>query len=186
MYCPRCGQQQVVEDVRFCPRCGFTLGFVAELLANNGLLPTHLVPNNPLARELSPRRKGVRQGGMLMLIGAALIPILGIFGAATGMGGELALLGVVIFIAALARLLYAAIFQDSYLTAPPGALPPPQPQTAAPPFQPAQPRAVLPHHQAPVPTSFRRGDTAELVAPPPSVTENTTRLLDDQSDATKR
>ena len=186
MYCPRCGQQQVVEDVRFCPRCGFTLGFVTELLANNGMMPSHLMPDNPLARELSPRRAGVRQGGMLMLTGAALVPILGIFGAATGFGGELALLGVVIFIAALARLLYAAIFQDSYVTGQTAALPPPQPQAAAPLFQPAPPRASLPHHQTPAPASFRRRDTAELVAPPPSVTENTTRLLDDQTDTTNR
>ncbi|HEY9282395.1 MAG TPA: hypothetical protein VIP46_02975, partial [Pyrinomonadaceae bacterium] len=60
-------------------------------------------------------------------------------------------------------------------------------QPAALPYQPAPPRAVLPQqHQAPAPTSFRRRDTAELVAPPASVTENTTRLLDDQTDATKR
>ena len=186
MFCPRCGQQQVVDELRFCPRCGFTLGFVTELLANNGMLPSHLVPDNPLARELSPRSRGVRQGGMLMLIGAALTPILGIFGAATGIGGEMALIGVVIFIAALARLLYAAIFQDSYATAQPGALPPHQQPAAAPLSLPAPPRAALPKHQTPAPASFRRRDTAELVAPPASVTENTTRLLDDQPDATKR
>ena len=182
MFCPRCGQQQVVEEVRFCPRCGFTLGFVAELVANNGMLPSHLVPNNPLARELSPRRRGVQQGGKLMFAGGALTPILGIFGAATGIGGEMALLGVILFIVGLARMLYAAIFQDSYAATQPGALPPPQPP-AAPLFQPAQPRAQLPQQQAPAPTSFRRRDTAELSAPPASVTENTTRLLDKQTDA---
>ena len=188
MFCPRCGQQQVVEELRFCPRCGFTLGFVAELLTNNGMMPAHLVPDYAPARELSPRRKGVRQGGMVMLVGGALVPILGILGAATGVGGEMALLGVILFIAGLARLLYAAIFQDSYPEAQPGALPPPPQQRAAPHFQPAQPRAQLPQHQHPAPTSFRRADTAELVAPPASVTENTTRLLapDDQSDTTNR
>lgn len=183
MYCPRCGQQQVVDEIRFCPRCGFTLGFVSELLANNGMLPSHLVPHNPLALELSPRRRGVRQGGMLMIVGAALTPILGIIGATTGIGGEMALIGVVIFIAALARLLYAAIFEEAHAAA---ALPPHAQQPTAPHFQPAPPRAALPHHQAPTPTSFRRGDTAEIVAPPASVTENTTRLLDDQTDAANR
>lgn len=186
MFCPRCGQQQVVEDVRFCPRCGFTLGFVTELLVNNGVLPPHLVPSNLPAREPSPRRKGVRQGGMVMLIGAALTPILGIIGAATGIGGEAALLGVIFFIIGLARLLYAAIFEEGH-AAPLAALPPHAQQPAAPSFQPAQPRGALsPQHHVPTPTSFRRGDTAELVAPPASVTENTTRLLDDQSDATNR
>ena len=125
MYCPRCGQQQVVEEVRFCPRCGFTLGFVAELVAHDGMLPSHLVPDNPLARELSPRRQGVRQGGRMMFIGAALTPILGIVGAVTGIGGEMALIGVVIFIAALARLLYAALFEEGHAAgAQPAALPP--------------------------------------------------------------
>jgi hypothetical protein len=185
MFCPRCGQQQVVEEVRFCPRCGFTLGFVAELLANNGMMPAHLVPNNPAARELSPKRQGVRQGGKLMMLGAAFIPVLAIIGAASGIGGELALLGVILFILGLARMLYAAIFQESYPAAQHLAPTLPQ-QPAAPAFQPAQPRAALPQHHAPAPVSFRRRDTAELVAPPPSVTENTTRLLDDQRDAPDR
>lgn len=188
MFCPRCGQQQIVEEVRFCPRCGFTLGFVSELLANNGMLPSHLVPDNPLARELSPRRRGVRQGGMAMLIGAALTPILGIIGAATGVGGEMALIGVVILIAALARLLYAAIFEEGHAgVAPYVGLSPHGQQQPAPLFQPAQPRGSLPpQQQAHAPASFRRGDTAELVAPPASVTENTTRLLDDQPGAANR
>ncbi len=39
MHCPRCGQQQVTEETRFCSRCGFQLGLVAELLAHGGVLP---------------------------------------------------------------------------------------------------------------------------------------------------
>jgi hypothetical protein len=178
MFCPRCGQQQVVEEVRFCPRCGFTLGFVWELLANNGMMPSHLVPDNPLARELSPRSRGLRQGGRLMFVGAALVPIVALVVAMTGLNPEFILAGLIVFVAGLARLLYAAIFEEGHAAARPGAQ-----QHAAPPFQPAPPRASLPQHQAPTPTSFRRGDTAELVAPPASVTENTTRLLDKQSDA---
>ncbi len=183
MYCPRCGQQQVIDDMRFCPRCGFQLGGVALLVANEGAWPAYDAPPSPPVN--TPRRKGVRQGGMLMLFGAALVPILGIFGAATGFGGELALLGVILLIAGLARLLYAALFEDSYPAAQPVELPHSQ-QPAAPFFHPAQPRASLPQHQAPAPTSFRRRDTAELVAPPASVTENTTRLLDDQADTPNR
>ncbi|HEV2915387.1 MAG TPA: zinc ribbon domain-containing protein [Pyrinomonadaceae bacterium] len=36
MYCPRCSQQQVSDDVRFCSRCGFKLGVVADLLRTDG------------------------------------------------------------------------------------------------------------------------------------------------------
>lgn len=39
MHCPRCGQQQVSSETKFCSRCGFQLGLVAEILANDGYLP---------------------------------------------------------------------------------------------------------------------------------------------------
>jgi hypothetical protein len=185
MFCPRCGQQQVVDEVRFCARCGFTLGFVSELLANNGMMPSHLVPDNPLARELTPRRRGLRAGGRMMFVGAALVPIFALFVAMTGFQPEVILTGLIIFIAGLARLLYAAIFEEGQTAARPVALSPPAHQ-AAPLFQPAQSHTQLPQHRPPTPASFRRADTAELSAPPASVTENTTRLLDKQADDANR
>jgi len=39
MHCPRCGQQQVSVEIKFCSRCGFPLGLVSELLSNGGFLP---------------------------------------------------------------------------------------------------------------------------------------------------
>lgn len=39
MHCPRCGQQQVSTETKFCSRCGFQLGLVAELLTHDGFLP---------------------------------------------------------------------------------------------------------------------------------------------------
>jgi hypothetical protein len=39
MHCPRCGQQQVSDETKFCSRCGFQLVIVTELLANGGVLP---------------------------------------------------------------------------------------------------------------------------------------------------
>ena len=39
MHCPRCGQQQVSEAIKFCSRCGFSLGLVSEILAHGGFLP---------------------------------------------------------------------------------------------------------------------------------------------------
>ncbi|HLL77547.1 MAG TPA: zinc ribbon domain-containing protein [Pyrinomonadaceae bacterium] len=185
MFCPKCGQQQIVEEVRYCPRCGFTLGLVAELLANNGMMPAHLVPGDPLARELSPQRRGLRQGGTLVIVGAALTPILALLRLAIGLDTEVILFGVIVLIVGIARLLYAALFEEGGGMRP-GALPPSQQQTAAPPLQPSQPHAALPQRQPPAPVDFRRGDTAELVAPPASVTENTTRLLDKQADDTSR
>ena len=39
MHCPRCGQQQASEEIRFCSKCGFPLGLISEILANGGFLP---------------------------------------------------------------------------------------------------------------------------------------------------
>jgi hypothetical protein len=39
MHCPRCGQQQVSEEIKFCSRCGFQLGLIPELIAHGGFLP---------------------------------------------------------------------------------------------------------------------------------------------------
>lgn len=39
MHCPRCGQQQASEEIKFCSRCGFPLGLVSEILAHGGFLP---------------------------------------------------------------------------------------------------------------------------------------------------
>lgn len=39
MHCPRCGQQQISEETKFCSRCGFPLGLVSDLLAHGGFLP---------------------------------------------------------------------------------------------------------------------------------------------------
>jgi uncharacterized membrane protein YvbJ len=36
MYCPKCSQQQISDEMRFCSRCGFPLGAVKELIANDG------------------------------------------------------------------------------------------------------------------------------------------------------
>ncbi len=39
LFCPRCGQQQVSPETKFCSRCGFQLGLVNELILNGGYLP---------------------------------------------------------------------------------------------------------------------------------------------------
>ena len=36
MFCPKCSQEQVSDETRFCSRCGFTLSGVKALLADDG------------------------------------------------------------------------------------------------------------------------------------------------------
>lgn len=39
MFCPRCGQNQVSEELRFCSKCGLPLNLVAEVVSHGGTLP---------------------------------------------------------------------------------------------------------------------------------------------------
>ena len=185
MYCPQCGQQQTSSEMRFCSRCGFPLGGVTTLLAQGGVLSSG--GGDELREEsLSPRYRGVRQGVIMMLIGTVVVPVLGILATSYTLSSEflellVALSAVIFFAGGLMRILYAVLFEQGAKKATTEYVP-----TAAP--APSQLNmgsrvAALPPPQSqPVPhftTPPRRMNTAELVQPP-SVTENTTRLLDEE------
>src|SRR5262245_26620643 len=116
MYCPRCGQQQATDSMRFCSRCGFAMEGTMHLLANNGMLPQYQAP--PGEKTISPRRKGVRQGVLLVLIGVLLVPIFGVMsGFAPGRLENFfafwaALAAIICFVGGPLRMLFAAIFEE--------------------------------------------------------------------------
>ncbi|HEX8688347.1 MAG TPA: zinc ribbon domain-containing protein, partial [Pyrinomonadaceae bacterium] len=110
MFCPQCGQQQTSDAARFCSRCGFQLAAVSGLLATNGAAPEAAF--EAVAAPASPRRKGARLGGKLMMTGLFLAPALGALSEVVGFDDGVALLGVIVFLAGLFRLLYALIFED--------------------------------------------------------------------------
>src|SRR6267143_5843726 len=120
MYCPRCGQQQATDQMRFCARCGFAMEGTMHLLAHGGMLPLYHPPAGE--KPISPRRKGVKQGALLMLIGAILVPILGLMsGFAPGRLENVfaffaALSAIICFVGGPLRMLYAAIFEESVAT----------------------------------------------------------------------
>jgi len=70
MFCPQCGQQQISGAVRFCSRCGFPMDGVIHLLANSGMLPVYRSTDEPT--QMSPRKRGVRQGMILALGGVGI------------------------------------------------------------------------------------------------------------------
>jgi hypothetical protein len=186
MFCPQCGQQQVTGVIRFCSRCGFPLDGVVQLLNNGGLVPVYRDPDEPVA--VSPRRKGVKQGGLLLLLGAVIVPILGMlasFSNAAFLEILTALAAIICFIGGPLRMLYAGVFEEGAPRpfrpyGPPPTPMPVHPQQFGPPVQ----RPALTPPPARAQGGWRRPNTAEL-ANPPSVTENTTRLLD-KEDRTER
>jgi hypothetical protein len=185
MFCPQCGQQQASDVARFCSRCGFQLVAVSGLLATGGrgaaepLQAFEAVPAPP-----SPKRKGAQLGGKLMLSGAFLMPALAALAEIIGVPDELALVGVIVFMAGLFRLLYALLFEDGpyrrQLQRQPAYVPQQQ-------FAPPQPFSALPPQQAQPANTYAppRPDTAEL-SYRPSVTEGTTKLLERERDEQTR
>ena len=183
MYCPQCGQQQISDQVRFCSRCGFLLEIVAAVLAAGGMAPRYFQPG---AQPLSPRSKGVRQGAMMMLSTFLVVPIMAIIlvGILNGPGEFVALAAVTCFVGGLLRMLYALMMESAYAepdTNQVSAYAPP----SSPQFEHSARNIGLPPGQANATSGWRpRPNTSELVRPP-SVTENTTRLLD-KDDPTQR
>lgn len=111
MYCPNCGQQQVSNQIRFCSKCGMPLEAVAGVLSNGGVLPVVSAPT-PL-KSTSPRKRGLKQGGILMLLGVFFVPFFAILIESTNGPEELiALMAVFFFVGGFLRLLYALLFQD--------------------------------------------------------------------------
>jgi len=182
MFCPQCGQQQVSGAVRFSSRCGFPLDGVIQLLASGGMMPVYRGPDEPV--PMSPRRKGVKQGAVLLLSGAVIVPILGIIASfSPSYFPQLlaALAAIICFVGGPFRMLYAALFEEGAPKRPMMYGPPP---VGPPQFAPPRQATALPPPPVHTPPSWRRPNTGEL-ADPPSVTENTTRLLD-KEDRTNR
>jgi hypothetical protein len=145
------------------------------LVANGGMLPA--MPNPSGTKEISARRKGVRQGGILLLTGALLVPILGTLASYSNSGFlELltAIAALLCFLGGPLRMLYAGLFEEG---APSWQRPGPYIQPI-PMHQGPLARSALPPPPARQPVGWSpRPQTGELVRPP-SVTEGTTRLLD--------
>ena len=123
MYCPKCSQPQVSDEVQFCSRCGLALLNLREMVSSEG--KTRLNTSHKDKDTLSSRQKGTRQGVILMLLSVILIPAYILLASLFPANDRLiessvsdtpfekisqALL-LTIFMLGLVRLLYARIFQ---------------------------------------------------------------------------
>jgi hypothetical protein len=176
MYCPKCNQQQTSEEMRYCSRCGFPLTGVAQLLANNGLPLESISNQNTLAG--SSRKKIISESAFLTLVAWAVAFAATLF---VNFGGPLELVArvaatlfFILGLIGLIRFTYGFLFvKDSSRIAA-------QHETSERSISGQAARSALPPHQG-VPLSDypQRSHTKEIV-PQASVTENTTRLLDEQ------
>jgi MFS family permease len=182
MHCPQCGQHQLSDEMRFCSRCGFALGIVTELLVTGGTLPER--ETESLAARFGGRRRGKRVGLLLMLTAFLLAIIGGIIHDslvhdqnAPGLAGKLLLFlpAIIIGVAGFVRFFYALLLETNVQ----GPTPSLAPRATTKSVLHAQDHPALTPSPGVSASSFapKRGNTREMVDVP-SVTENTTKLLD--------
>lgn len=175
MFCPTCGQQQISNETRFCSRCGFLLADISEVVANNGISP-YKTPSK-LKKADSPRKRGIKQGAMVMLVGCLLIvPVISILMPFLGFAPFfIPIAAVLSFMGGLLRIIYAYMFESKesvdFATQLIPSLNSGIGQTKALPDQ----QSIPASDYAP-PKQGSWMETNDLVQPP-SVTESTTRLL---------
>ncbi len=113
MFCPRCGQEQINNETRFCSRCGFLMTGVTELISNNGLIPERQLTIKDWKN--SPKKRGIKQGAILFLSGALIVPLLGIIfvGILNFEGYIVGIAALLTFLGGILRMLYALLFEST-------------------------------------------------------------------------
>ena len=182
MHCPKCGQQQISDEIRYCSRCGFLLTGIAAVVQNDGQVPGMTTS----AAELSPRRRGIKQGVFIFLLSFLLVPLFGIISVVVNARPALAGLAAVLCVmGGLLRIVYAFMFEsnnpgeatleENVLASSRTYLKKRKSNQQLPAGDPT-PATV---YASPAGGSWR--DTNEL-AVPPSVTDTTTKLLKKEAD----
>lgn len=110
IYCPRCGQEQISTETRFCSRCGFLMAGLSEIVFNGGV--TEQLQSKG-EKQISPRRKGLKQGGAWFLLGIFVVSLLAVLSEIFNFRDEIVgLAAVIFFLGGLLRMIYALIFES--------------------------------------------------------------------------
>jgi len=171
MYCPNCGQQQISDEMRFCSRCGQALSGLAEWLAD-GAAPAKRKAK-ALVSASSPRRKGSRRVAKLMFVSAVLFPVFLVLSLIVDDGTPM-IIPLLLFFVTLVIKLYARLFGDKT-----SSVKNQDAQTVSLGSMSAQ-GSLPPASNISMPGFSRQQVRTNELAQPPSVTENTTRLLDEE------
>jgi ribosomal protein L37AE/L43A len=170
MFCPKCGQQ-TSDGVRFCPRCGLSLAGLPAYVANNEFAPVR--PEPPQASGPTAKQLGTRRGAKLIFFSVVLFPIFFAFCILVD-GPAPLFVPLTVFLAGLVVLVYARLFGEELLPA--------RGAAARRDLNAGGERPALGAQQFTPASLFnqQRANTSEI-GQPPSVTENTTRLLEKDS-----
>lgn len=184
MFCPKCSQQQISDETRFCSRCGFELGVVKALLASDDLPGMHSTATQPPDRSL--RKRDLTIGALFMFLAALVVAAITVDMPPSHSGRILALIVVWMALSLLINIVpLLRYFLKGDVSSPtttsnasssklvPGLFTQSTPS--------AQNPALPPTQSLPV-TNFvggQRVTTAEVTRPP-SVTEQTTNLLNNE------
>jgi hypothetical protein len=174
MFCPKCATQNT-EEAKFCRSCGTDISLVPQALS--GALAERLADVDDTRRGRRRRHRGdgrppsIERGTKSLVMGLAFIFIAVII--MTRMPGG-SVWGFWMFLPAAGMLAdgianFARIKEERRRLAPPQ-------------YQPTQ-AAVPPPRRA---SALPPRDTGEIIAPPPSVTEGTTRHLGVPSERPRR
>jgi zinc-ribbon domain len=110
MFCPQCGQQQASEEARFCSRCGLRLDALAEFIEGGGQLAAPGAAEDSPA--LTPRQRGTRKGALL-LAGGFIFTLIALL--LTAMKHDFfvfLILAAFIMTAGIMRVLYGILLED--------------------------------------------------------------------------
>ncbi len=172
MYCPRCGQQQISDEMKFCSRCGLPISGLPEWVAGGGVPSTYAAAKK--VSERSPRRKGIRRGAKLIFLSGVLIPVFLAPSIALGEGGPM-IIPLLVFFVGLTIMHYYRLFGED------------TPSLASDPAQTSRVAAVSETSALPPASNIPIHDAGDFARPRvrtnelaqrPIVTEHTTKLLD--------
>jgi hypothetical protein len=177
MFCPRCGQQ-AAEEVRFCSRCGLPLDAAAELVEAGGSLDTRPAPPETNV-GLTPRQRGTRKGLLVTAGGVLFFVIVAVLMTIKEDFFPFLILAGLIITAGVMRMLYGLLLEEH---APAGKSPK---RPAELPREERRAAELPPARAVPVNAYAKPGaQTSDMVAPN-SVTESTTKLLN-EDEAVRR